>query len=276
MKINKFLLILSILSFYSVNAIAGLGPRLYIVEKEGQTSYLFGTIHTGVNFSELPPSVQSAAKESDTLVIETDLKGADPLMREAFPMGEVNSLKYLLSEKEWNILFNKLSPFFKGHESIVGRFHPTMALMFFNSMTFKETAEPIDRTLEALASNNKKETLYFESVESQIELVKQIFTLDSLKETLNLDPEVTNNSTKELVKLYLDGNLDELNNFMTDELGKNYEIVVTKRNIAWSKKFDSVFAHPGKEFVAVGAGHLGGEFGLINLLRSQGYNINPL
>jgi hypothetical protein len=29
-------------------------------------------------------------------------------------------------------------------------------------------------------------------------------------------------------------------------------------------------------FVAVGAGHLGGENGLINLLKKQGYSVEPI
>jgi hypothetical protein len=52
-----------------------------------------------------------------------------------------------------------------------------------------------------------------------------------------------------------------------------YDEVITKRNIGMSQKLDSILKTKTSFFCAVGAGHLGGSNGIINLLRSKGYKV---
>jgi uncharacterized protein YbaP (TraB family) len=62
------------------------------------------------------------------------------------------------------------------------------------------------------------------------------------------------------------------------ELGsdKKYEeLLLTRRNINWIGQLKAIM-HKESVFVAVGAGHLVGEKGLINLLRKEGYTVEPL
>ena len=52
-----------------------------------------------------------------------------------------------------------------------------------------------------------------------------------------------------------------------------YDEVITKRNVRMSQKLDSILRTKTNFFCAVGAGHLGGSSGIINLLRSKGYKV---
>ena len=53
------------------------------------------------------------------------------------------------------------------------------------------------------------------------------------------------------------------------------ELLLYHRNSNWAAQFDSL-ATKGSVLVAVGAGHLPGEKGLLQLLRNEGYKLRPL
>ena len=64
---------------------------------------------------------------------------------------------------------------------------------------------------------------------------------------------------------------------MKSDIGvNNYtDILLYNRNRNWVAKLKTLL--PSKALViAVGAGHLPGEQGLINLLRKEGYNVTPV
>ena len=50
------------------------------------------------------------------------------------------------------------------------------------------------------------------------------------------------------------------------------DILLTNRNKNWVKKIKPIMDSKNL-FIAVGAGHLGGEQGLIDLLRKEGYEV---
>ena len=53
------------------------------------------------------------------------------------------------------------------------------------------------------------------------------------------------------------------------------EKLLDNRNKAWMTQLPSLFSEQST-FVAVGALHLSGKNGLVNLLRAQGYTVKPL
>jgi uncharacterized protein len=56
-----------------------------------------------------------------------------------------------------------------------------------------------------------------------------------------------------------------------------YDIVFTKRNTSWIKKFIELSkGNPGTYFVLVGAGHYFGPNNLLELLKSKGYYIEKI
>ena len=61
--------------------------------------------------------------------------------------------------------------------------------------------------------------------------------------------------------------------FNLDE--KNQDILLDKRNIDWVQQLNKILPATNI-FIAVGAGHLVGEKGLIALLRKEGYTLRPL
>lgn len=56
---------------------------------------------------------------------------------------------------------------------------------------------------------------------------------------------------------------------------KAFDVMITDRNIVMTKSIDSL-AKTGSLFSAVGAAHLAGKHGIIQLLRDKGYTVNPI
>ena len=51
--------------------------------------------------------------------------------------------------------------------------------------------------------------------------------------------------------------------------------MINRRNKNWVEQFPKI-AKDKSLLIAVGAGHLGGESGLLNLLKQKGYTLRPL
>jgi len=80
----------------------------------------------------------------------------------------------------------------------------------------------------------------------------------------------------QLVKEYKTQNLAALTASFEEDEDQTLKVkLVDKRNSNWIPKLKSLMQNKSC-FVAVGAGHLGGENGLINLLKKQGYTVEPI
>jgi hypothetical protein len=81
-----------------------------------------------------------------------------------------------------------------------------------------------------------------------------------------------------MVEAYTAHRLDAMES-MVDSSGftadKFDDILLLKRNLAWVDKLDSVMAAK-PVFIAVGAGHLIGEKGLLQLFKKKGFTVTPV
>ena len=81
-----------------------------------------------------------------------------------------------------------------------------------------------------------------------------------------------------LCNAYMNQDLDTLYEIMKDtEFGpsdEEMELLIYKRNRDWARQLKDILPR-FPVFIAVGAGHLPGKYGLINLLRELGFNVTP-
>jgi uncharacterized protein YbaP (TraB family) len=85
-------------------------------------------------------------------------------------------------------------------------------------------------------------------------------------------------SFAELVKMYKSQDIEAMAQMMEEEDGSlaNYQtLLITKRNKSWIPQME-VQMKEKITFFAVGAGHLGGKEGVVNLLRQAGYTLKPI
>lgn len=95
------------------------------------------------------------------------------------------------------------------------------------------------------------------------------------------------NPMETLISLYLSENIELLHNQISGEFEKeSYQSLIIRRNIVMVKRMEEQMKKElTKEdkkskkniiFAAVGAGHLGGEEGMVNLLKEAGYTLTPI
>ena len=138
----------------------------------------------------------------------------------------------------------------------------------------------MDSFFQKVAVQQSKGVFGLESIEDQMKL---IFTLKSLENQAKELYEVASSYedfSKEISKidsLYQIGDLsllyDEYQNDSTTSEGEKF-LMLDARNLNWINKIDK-FLTNNNCFVIVGALHLYGENGLINLLKKKGYKVKP-
>ena len=86
------------------------------------------------------------------------------------------------------------------------------------------------------------------------------------------------NEFYKMTNLYLQEDLKGLYEMIlndSDEYGNFNELFLVQRNQKWIPVIKDLSSNQ-KVFIAVGAGHLGGETGILNLLQLQGYTVFPI
>ena len=80
-----------------------------------------------------------------------------------------------------------------------------------------------------------------------------------------------------LMDVYRNQDLDKMQEMTAGEEGMSdyIDLLLYNRNANWAKKMPAIMKSKATLF-AVGAGHLGGEKGVINLLRQAGYTVRPV
>jgi uncharacterized protein YbaP (TraB family) len=114
-----------------------------------------------------------------------------------------------------------------------------------------------------------------ESVKDQFVILENAYTNDEIIAMLD---ESVPEETAKLVSTYKDENIESLYNITTDERftsKKTKKIILDERNLNWVKSMAELVKKQSV-FFAVGSAHLGGEFGVINLLRKAGYKVKPI
>ena len=248
-------------------------------------TYILGTMHLiGKAYFYFPEDLQKLVKNSQQLVMELaglpDQAKAMELMllpdsvkMNDFFSEEHMALIYDFMEKEmkinkemFDIMFAKMKPFF--------------VLQLIAQKQFEGETESYEMSLISLANKNDITLLGLETIEQQIgffdaipaeefgKMIAEYFTnADSLKA-----------QTQRLQEIYRSGQLDTLAKFMVEsspELMEFEDILLTDRNAAWIPKIIELI-HQKPTFIAVGAAHLAGDEGVLNLLKKKGYKVTPV
>jgi uncharacterized protein YbaP (TraB family) len=248
-----------------------------------QPSYLFGTFHlmcrSDFQVSEILKSRLAATKQFyGELAMDDPNKIAMELgMKMLMPD---RTLQSLLPAGEYELVEKKFLEITGMPLSLFNQFKPFMALSIVtqNSISCTDKIQPETEFVQ-LAKANQLPVLGLETLEDEINAINTE-PIDS--QITALKKIVTNfDSTKtvmaQLVHVYKQRNPDSLYRFMK-EAGTDSDFekeLLSKRNHKWIPVMEKAMAEK-PSFFAVGAGHLGGPEGVINLLRQRGYEVVPV
>jgi uncharacterized protein YbaP (TraB family) len=131
-----------------------------------------------------------------------------------------------------------------------------------------------------LAGKQQSEVIGLETVEEQMALFDSIPYKDQAKMIMDMinNLPAARKEFKDLVNLYKSEKINELYTMTTNsnfDLSGSEELLLQDRNKKWIARIKSEIAEK-PTFFAVGAAHLGGESGVIALLRKAGYKARPV
>lgn len=248
-------------------------------------SYLFGTMHLLCSEdARLSANLKKAIREADKIYFEIDMDDMSQLMGalKYVRMNDNTKLSDLLTKEE----FARVKAFFEKNGSVMPfymleRFKPYMLTSLISETGMGcEKTNGMEMSIMQEAKKYDKEISGLETAEFQAGLFDSIPYDKQAKELLNYIDSIDKykNNTSELMKVYREQNLKKMEDLtMKTEggIGEYLDLLVYNRNRRWVEQLANIL--PGKKILlAVGAGHLPGEEGMINLLRKAGYTVKPL
>jgi uncharacterized protein YbaP (TraB family) len=135
----------------------------------------------------------------------------------------------------------------------------------------------VDGEVFKLVDSTQK-LLYLETLDEHIKLLIKGVTREYLL-TYLLNREQYNSNLDNLVISYKNGNISDIHRSLLSSKDSAHcsfnHIMINERNSKWLYKIMEI-SSSNNSFFAVGAGHLYGNNGLINLLRKKGYKVTPV
>jgi uncharacterized protein YbaP (TraB family) len=248
-------------------------------------SYLFGTMHIlCADDAVLSDGLKNVINHCDEIYFEIDLSNMSAML---------NSLKFLRMNNETKLSdllsvqdYSKVKSYFTKHVAMLPfgmleHFKP----LLISSMIEEEdlgckTTDGMEMEIMKTASSVKRKINGLETVEFQARLFDSIPYQKQAQDLVSyIDSEDEYSKTMDtLVRVYKEQDLDKI-----DELTRKGDVTISDytdlllngRNRSWIGRMDSLM--PAKSLLfAVGAAHLPGDNGLIQLLRKSGYILTPL
>lgn len=291
---RTFLLVITFFMARSLAAqtVAGLKTNadnntvLWEVSGNGLTgpSYLLGTFHMlckeDIHFSD---ALKKALAGSSSVYMELDMDDPSTMMGglTMMSMKDGKKLKDLFTEDE----YRRIETFFKDSlKTSLGMFQSMKPLMLSSLVYPKLMAcknmSGIEQQLLQLAKENKKEVYGLETIAFQASVLDSIPYKEQATELIRMvdSLEKSKRYLDSMIVAYKNQDMATLERMLnSDEYGIDGDqgVLLDQRNRNWVSQL-KVIMQKGPVFVAVGAGHLPGELGVINLLRKEGYTLRPV
>jgi uncharacterized protein YbaP (TraB family) len=155
--------------------------------------------------------------------------------------------------------------------------HPLLIITSISqSMMAEEHHVSLDEHLWTYAQSKGLRTQGLESFEEQFDLLHRLDPVPLYKQIrkISAHPARLRAHTARTVEIYMQGNVRRLYQYSKSSMQQLRKTVIYQRNRNMAERIMDF--GPESHFIAVGAGHLAGKFGLIALLKHKGYNLTPI
>lgn len=288
-------LILSMVVLFA--AISSNAQILYKVSGNGAKgdSYVMGTHHLApISILDSLESFNSAINSVDAVYGEIDQSEMNsPQTQQKMMMAAMaptdSTLSKVFTKEQFDSIDNVLKKY-SGGQAALNMLEPMIPTLVSQQLAILinmqvipnfNPMQQLDTHVKAIGAQAGKEVNGFETVEFQINVLfgdpisKQA---EDLLESIRKE-DMMKSFSFDLYNAYITQDIEKLRQLMIDpDLGLEPEDeakMLTNRNINWVTQLKTIL--PQKSvFVCVGAGHLPGENGVLNLLHQAGYTITPV
>lgn len=284
--------LIATLTLLVLPALAGQKSFLWKVRLNTATVYILGSIHLAKpDMYPLPEKIEKSFAEAGALALEADpVKVQDDkvlqqmLVSALYQEGEtlnehLSKESYELAEREMEKLGVPMEAFIRTKPWFLAMTMETLELQRLGY----DPANGIDVHFAGKAAGEKR-IIEIESFDYQIRLMngfsdreQELFLLYTIKDLESLPTEID-----ELMKAWRNGDTKAMERLVTrtpsesPELRPIYDKLIYRRNREMATRIEQFLK--GKEivFVVVGAAHLVGKEGIIELLRGKGYTVEQM
>lgn len=252
-------------------------PMLWIVSGKAGPSYLFGTMHLGVDIrKDVNPIVFDLVAESKTFAMEADLTQISQIEMQKYiqaPAGK--GVGDGLSTDQWDQIEDAVPGL---PVDLLRGYRPWFIVVAVTQALLPVTPN-MDDALHSHALANGLDTVYLEDWKYQIELIDEVLGVDDVVDMLD-NMRDTKKELADLAYGYKAGDESAVTKILYDpeKYEKNPKVVdelIKRRNREWMPKIVAML-DGGDAFVAVGVGHLVGDDGIVELLRKRGYTVERI
>ena len=254
-------------------------------------SYILGTHHgCPFNYCDSIPGLMKAFDKVDNIIGEINMIEFSEMspermqkMQAMMMMPADTSLLSLFNEEETAKVNAWLKDEMGASLEMLSVMKPMTIMVTVQNKILTEmmpeiaTMTSIDKYMQTLGQSKGKSIGELESADYQMELLYG----NSLEEQADallemIDHGDSKGLLQQLTNAYKSQNLDTLWKVFQEQMtGYEYDAIVKVRNLNWEKQMKELLPKQSTLFV-VGAGHLPGESGMINLLREAGYKVKPV
>lgn len=287
-RLTVTLLLAAVVLLTQLNAAA---PHNFLWKASGKGGviYLVGSVHLLTESSyPLDPSIEQAFNDADLLVEEVDLADMlspdmqlSILMRSRLPEGQ--TLEQILSPSTMAALKTFTADMGPAADTLNG-FKPWMLATVLEVLELQKAGfDPdlgLDKHFYDLA-HGRKQIKGLETPDYQISLFDRMTMPEQdrfLAETLKELSTERSNFTK-LTEAWKSGDAAIMEQIVLADLKSEpglYQRLLVDRNRNWLPQLEGLFARPRSSFVVVGAAHLVGPDGLLQMLKSKGYTVEQM
>lgn len=245
-------------------------------------SYLYGTIHMICpDDLKIGDSLKQSLDASEKLYLEINMDEPGMLMKtmkmSMLPSGTLRDLMNPIDYQRLEsfvkdslgmpmFLMNKMKPF------------TLMSLMYTKLLPCNKTAS-YDETLMKMAKKKNKSIQGLETLEDQMAVFDQIPDTMEARMIMSLidDFKGQREEFSNMIHAYLNKDLNSLGKMISDapDIEGFEDLLLVNRNKRWIPVMKNEMKRSTSLF-AVGAGHLPGPDGVINLLRQEGFTVTPV
>ena len=246
-------------------------------------SYLYGTFHLICPEDLIiTPAIESAITSSSSVYLELDMD--DPTlaskMQGGMLMKDGHKMSEYLSPETFANIDKALQTKIGAPAAAVDNYKPMLLLAMIYPSVMKCSPASWELELVKIALSQKKEVLGLETIESQFDVFDSIpYALQSrLFSEYLLDENKMADETNKMLDLYRSKDINGLYKMIKEteySQGNLENLLLGNRNENW---IPQIITQSKKDatFYAVGAAHLAGDKGLIELLRKAGYTLKPI
>jgi uncharacterized protein len=271
----------------AANARAEEKSLLWKVSKGPSSVYVLGSIHylRSENYP-LKKAILDAFETSKRLVLEIDLnatsgEAAQRVMLEKALFRDGTSLPQNISAETYQLaaeraaqlgidigIFNPMKPWFAA-----------MNLIAIKLKTLRlDPRRGVDQYLAGEAKRRGKPTSGLETVEFQIGLLDQLSKKNQeamLRETVR-ELDLLDRNIDEIVRAWIEGDEAVLAKLLLAgmvEFPEIHQKVIVERNRRWAPEIEKLLEQGSGALIVVGAAHLVGPDGVIEMLKTKGYSV---